>query len=316
MLKISREDIQIIGEHSNWPEKSISKALREHVYSSKASWHRFISIFLLVLGVSFSILGIVFFFAYNWDSLHKFVKIGILESLVVLATTAVFFTWKKPLVQKIVLTASAMLVGVLYAVFGQVYQTGANAYDFFLGWTLFITIWAVVSNFPPLWVIYIGLINITVVLYAEQVANDWSEMFVFALLFSINTLFLVLFLWLPKFLPLKTSPGWFTNVLALTAISFSTIGIVKGIGVGHDDFLAVLAVMALVVYSLGIWYGLAMKKSFYLAIIPFSVIIILSSFLLHESDGAGMLLAIGVFIVISVSLLIRFLNKIQKIWTS
>ncbi|NAY91697.1 DUF2157 domain-containing protein [Muricauda sp. JGD-17] len=316
MPKITREDIQIITKHSNWPENSVAKALKNHVYTGKKAWHRFISLFLLVLGVSFTVLGIIFFFAYNWDKLHKFIKIGILEGLVIIGVLGVLVAQRKPLIQRIILTATTMLVGVLYAVFGQVYQTGANAYDFFLGWTLFVTVWAIVSNFPPLWVIYIALVNITVVLYAEQVANDWSEMYVFALLFTINVLFLVLFLWLPKFLPLKVSPVWFTNVLALTAIAFSTIGIIKGIGRGQDVFFNVLLIMTPVVYGLGIWYGLVMKRGFYLAIVPFSIIIIISAFLLNESDDAGMLLTIGVFIVTAVTFLIRFLNQIQKKWAS
>ncbi len=317
MSKPGREDIQIISKYSNWSKESIAKALKGHVYRDKASWERFISLFLLVLGVSFSVLGVVFFFAYNWDDLHKFVKIGIIEGLAVIVVLVAFFVAKKPLLQKLLLTSAAMLVGVLYAVFGQVYQTGANAYDFFLGWTLFITIWAVVANFPPLWVIYIALVNTSIILYAEQVAENWSEMFGVTLLFTVNVCFLVVFLLLRRIFSPTTYPSWFTNLLGLTAIFYSTVGIVKGIG-GHqvDSYFGTLLIVSLVSYGIGVWYGLMAKRSFYLALIPFSLIIIVSAALLDISDGAEMFLVIGIFIVVSVTLLIYFLNKLQKRWAS
>ncbi len=317
MSKLSREDIQIISRHSNWSEKSIAGAFKEHVYSDKTSWGRFISIFLLVLGASFTVFGVVFLFAYNWEKLHKFVKIGIIEGLLLAMVLGVFFISKKSQIQQIVLTAAAMLVGVLYAVFGQVYQTGANAYDFFLGWTLFITIWAIVTNFPPLWVIYIALVNISIVFYAEQVADNWTEMFSFTLFFTVNVCFLVAFLWLRRVFSPKTYPSWFTNLLALTAVFYSTVGIVNGIDNNHaDSFFGPLLLFSFVAYGIGFWYGLVAKRSFYLALIPFSVIIIVCAALLDISDDAEMFLVIGVFIVISVTLLIYFLNKLQKRWVS
>ena len=45
---------------------------------------------------------------------------------------------------------ATFLIGTLFAVFGQIYQTGADAYDLFLGWTLFTILWAVAIRFAPL----------------------------------------------------------------------------------------------------------------------------------------------------------------------
>ncbi len=317
MSKLSRDDIQIISKHSNWSEKSVAKALKGHVYNDKSSWERFVTLFLLVLGISFAVLGVVFFFAYNWEKLNKFVKLGIAEGLLLIAMLGVLFVVKKMQHQKLLLTAAAMLVGVLYAIFGQVYQTGANAYDFFLGWTLFVTLWALVANFSPLWVIYIALVNTSIILYAEQVADNWTEMFGFTLLFAVNVCFLSVFLWLRKVFSPNIYPSWFTNLLALAAIFYSTVGMVKGIGENRvDSFFGILLLVSLVVYGVGIWYGFAAKRSFYLAVIPFSVIIIVCAALLDVSDDAGMFFIIGFFIVVSITLLIYFLNKIQKRWGS
>jgi uncharacterized membrane protein len=186
MTKIEREDIQIITRHSNWSEKSIDNILKKNIYSDKESWHKFLRLFFISLGVGFTTAGIIFFFAYNWADLHKFIKIGLIEGLIIISTLVILFSKISLDIKNILLTGTSILVGVLFAVFGQIYQTGANAYDFFLGWTMFITIWVFVSNYAPLWLVFITLINTTLILYSQQVAQDWSEVFVFTLLFIIN----------------------------------------------------------------------------------------------------------------------------------
>ncbi|SNY94973.1 DUF2157 domain-containing protein [Flagellimonas pacifica] len=315
MAKINREDIQIINRHSNWSQKNIAKTLKENIYNNASAWHQFLKLFFLALGISFITFGIIFFFAYNWEELHKFTKIGLIEGLLVLVTLILLFSKISLVTKNILLTASSILVGVLLAVFGQIYQTGANAYDLFLGWTLLITLWVIVSNFSPLWLIYITLINTTLILYAQQVAYNWSGVTVFTLLFTINTLLLLSFIALPALIKKPNPPGWFTNVLALASVSFGTIGIVSGIFENYDPFFVLLLFLVLSLYAVGVWYALRIKNSFYLSIISFSCIVIVSAFLLKISEDAGMVFFIGLFIIASVTLVIKTLIDLQKKWT-
>ena len=150
MTKIEREDIHILSQHSNLSESTIDQMLREQVYSGKQDWQKFLRLFFISLGVGFTAAGILFFFAYNWADLHKFAKIGLIEALVVISTLVVIFSKVTLDIKNILLTGASILVGVLFAVFGQIYQTGANAYDFFLGWTMAITIWVLIANYAPL----------------------------------------------------------------------------------------------------------------------------------------------------------------------
>jgi uncharacterized membrane protein len=316
MAKIDREDIQIVCNHSNWSEVGVRKTLEGQIYSGVASWQRFLKFLLLALGVSFTAAGILFFFAYNWAELHKFVKLGIIEALIALLILIAVFAKTKPLIKKVLILAASILVGVLYAVFGQVYQTGADAYDFFLGWTLFITIWVLFSNFAALWALFVALLNVTFILYAEQLAYEWSELFLFCLLFGMNSLLLLGFILIPKIFKMTPFPIWFIQLVALTAIAFSTIGISSGIFEKPEPSFWALFIMASIFYGVGIWYGLKTKSLFYLSIIPFSVIIILSAALLNLSGEAGMLFAIGIFIVTSITLLIKMLLNYQKKWAS
>ncbi len=314
MKKINRDEIQLISRHSNWSVKSIDTLLKQDIYSTKASWKKFITLFFISLGVGFTTSGIIFFFAYNWADLHKFIKIGLIEGLIVSTLLIAFFAKISIDYKNILLTGASILVGVLFAVFGQIYQTGANAYDFFLGWTLFIALWVAVSHFAPLWLVFIVLINTTIILYSEQVANHWSENFVFTILFIVNLVFLTTTLFVPKITSKNKPPKWFTNLLALATVFFSTIGISIGVFQNFETSFIVLIILTALFYSLGIMYGLKVKSGFYLSIIPFSLIIITTAFLVNLSEEAGMFFFISLFVVVSVTILIKNLLDLQKKW--
>ena len=58
------------------------------------------------------------------------------------------------------LTGCSVLVGALLAVYGQVYQTGADAWQLFAGWAALIAGWAVAGRFVPLWMLVAVLTNV------------------------------------------------------------------------------------------------------------------------------------------------------------
>jgi uncharacterized membrane protein len=279
---------------------------------SLQDWSRFVRILLLTLGIGFTLAGIIFFFAYNWEALPKFAKLSLTGGLLLVATLLSLRPQFDPMIRNILLTAAAALVGVLFAVYGQIYQTGANAYDFFLAWTVFISIWVLVANFPPLWVQYLLLINTTILLYAEQVANHWSDTQVFTILFLVNLVALIASKFLLK--AGKSIPTWFTNLVALAAISFSTIGITTGIFRNQEPSFWLLLLLAALAYAAGIWYGLHQHSIFYLSIIPVSLIIIGSAWFLNISNDAGSFLFISLFIIGSATLTIKYLLDLQKKW--
>jgi len=266
---INREDIQIITRNSNWNESDVSNILTGEIYNNKENWQKFLQLFFMSLGVSFTVAGILFFFAYNWDDLHKFVKIGLVEGLIIILTLVALFIEIKPLFRNIILSGVTMLVGVLFAVFGQIYQTGANAYDFFLGWTMSVALWIFVANFSILWLIFIVLLNVTLGFYIEQVAPDWSDLYIFSVFIVLNALFLVVSLFLKN--KKYTIPNWFTNLLALGIAVLVTFAMYNGIFDRDKSYLGIVLILGIVLYASGIYYGLKNKRSFYLSIIPFSV---------------------------------------------
>ncbi|RYY19154.1 MAG: DUF2157 domain-containing protein [Chitinophagaceae bacterium] len=313
MAKIERDDIYLISRNSDLTKSEITALMQKHVYSDAASWKKFLRIFFMSLGVGFLLAGVIMFFAYNWDLLGKFSKLGLIELLIVITVALVLFTNLKQDIKNIALTAASVLTGVLFAVFGQIYQTGANAYDFFLGWTLSITLWVIAGRFAPLYLIYLILINVTIVLYSEQVAGNWSTEFVYTLIFTVNLTALAIFQILKESGSMKM-PSWFVKVLALATVACATTGITAGIFGNPGPAFSVLVFLTIISYATGIWYSLKKKRAFYLSIIPFSLVIIISDLLLNLGSDASMFFITFLFVIISVTFIIRNLVSLQKKW--
>lgn len=309
---MQQDDIHIIGRNSNLTKEDVSKALKKHVYNNKKSWQKFFRLFLISLGVGFTVSGIVFFFAYNWEDLHKFVKIGLVEGILIVTTALVLLPKTNSNTKNIILTGSSILVGILFAVFGQIYQTGANAYDFFLAWTLFITLWVIISNFSPLWLLYLVLINTTVILYFQQVAKNWSLVLILTLLFIINLTVPTSTILFVK----KNIPHWFTKTVTLASVCYATLGIVVGIMGQYQPVFPILFFLTATAFFFGIRHGLRTKSGFYLSIISFSVIIIASSLLIKIFDSEFTFLIISFFIISSITFTIKKLINIQKKWAN
>jgi uncharacterized membrane protein len=315
MSPLDSEDIYIISRHSNWSAPGVEKALKDNVYNKPSDWQKFLHWLFISLGIGFTTAGILFFFAYNWDALHKFVKIGVIEALLIAMALVILFTKLHLTVKNILLTGIAVLMGVLMAVFGQVYQTGANAYDLFLSWTLAITCWVLIANFAPLWLLYIILINATFILYGEQVAKDWPGILLYTVLFLLNSICLLASILIARYKPGLKAPAWWSITIALGAVTIATIGMISGIfGHRHPAFIVLILSVA-IFYATAFIYGLQHKSLFYLALTTFSTIIILSAFFIKLSDGAGMFLFTSLFVIACVTILIKKLIDTQKKWS-
>jgi len=313
MKSIQRDDIHLIARYSDLSENAVDQALHEQVYPKADAWHTFLRLFFLTFGLGFSVMGIVFFFAYNWEELHKFIKIGLIEGLLIMLTGVALYPKFSQQTKQIILCGCSLLVGVLFAVFGQVYQTGANAYDFFLAWTIFVSIWVLITNFAPLWLFFLALINCTLMLYHQQVASDWSPVLFNMGLALLNGSALLLGILLSISAKKIHVPTYFSNIVAIAAISFATIAIVTGIFEQLDWNLALCTAVVALAYYLGIRYALKQRNGFYLASLAFSIIIIFSASIIEimEDEATGAIFVCG-FVLASVTFVVHQLLKLQK----
>lgn len=138
-----------------------------------ADWRRFADRLLLALGTLLLLSGIVFFFAYNWQALHRFSKIGLVAAPL---TVCALLAWRAggSLIGQAWLAAAAVLTGVLLAVSGQIYQTGADTELLFFAWAVLILPWVLVARAPWLWLFWLLLGNTALLLYVAGRLEIWT----------------------------------------------------------------------------------------------------------------------------------------------
>lgn len=143
------------------------------VYPSKRTWLIFFDKALLIIGTVALVLSLVFFIAYNWQSLGKIGKFALVEGALVITIAlyvALSFRRQFQLIRQLLLLIASIITGSLLALFGQIYQTGADTWQLFFAWAILITPWVVIARFPALWLLWLGLINAFLLLYLD-VAN-------------------------------------------------------------------------------------------------------------------------------------------------
>ncbi|MDL2284525.1 GDYXXLXY domain-containing protein [Oxalobacter sp. OttesenSCG-928-P03] len=114
-------------------------------------WGLFGRFFLANAGTLFLLAGIICFFAYNWENLTAFAKFGIIAAGMLMAAA---FPLRRGLFStsgSLGLLACGILGGALMAVYGQVYQTGANAWELFRSWAFFLIPLTILGRQAGLW---------------------------------------------------------------------------------------------------------------------------------------------------------------------
>lgn len=309
-------------------EKADSSPLsRQALYANKREWNRFLSIFLLAAGVGFTVSGIIFFFAYNWNDLPKFAKLGIVEVLLISSVLLAVFTRWNRLVKQILLTGATFLIGTLFAVFGQIYQTGADAYDLFLGWTLFTILWAVAIRFAPLWLTFIGLLCTTIWLYNIQIASpdSWEMTLLANAVTWICALSTVITEWMSIKGSLNKQNRWFVSLLSLAAIVHTSFLMMLAISdvssltiatICEEKAIIVSLISTILIFSAGLWFGWKEKNLFYLATIPFATLMILLTVFICHSDlrDVNLFFFAGIMVITGTTLLIYIILHLKKKW--
>jgi len=316
----SRKRLFELAEAGRLSAAALEQALvRAGHLPDRAAWRVFMDRMLLALGAVLLLAGIVFFFAYNWYDLPRLGKLGLVEALLVGAIAGAWYRGLNDLVGRVLLLAAAVLVGVFLAVFGQVYQTGADAYELFLPWALFILPWVVLGRFIPLWLFGLALVDVTVSLYWEQVvAPEMRER---------AAMFLVLFVFnagahVAWAAGMAKGVGWLKGKWGLYLIVILTLyllvvptfilifdGVSRAAG---DPLLYAVPVVFAGYLAVCLWYYLRrVRDLFVVAACLFSIIIVDTAFLVKVADVEFWgFLGIGLLVVAQSAGAARWLRKL------
>ena len=186
---------------------------------SASDWHHFADRLLLLLGALSLVFSLLFFIAYNWVELGRMGRFALVELALVGAVALYCWQHRRRWVAALALLSASVLLGVLMALFGQVYQTGADPWQLFFNWALLITPWVIVARLPALWLLWIALINVSAVLYYSTffslfgglLVGEGSERW---FMFVFNGLALALWEWLAR---RRERPEWALRIVAIAA---------------------------------------------------------------------------------------------------
>ena len=160
-------------------------------------WQNFLKQVFLWFGSIGLSTGVIFFFAYNWQEISRFSKFALVEGTLLSATFLFYRLASKRNIATVTLMAMALFTGALLALVGQTYQTGADPWQLFAVWAIFVTPWAVAANAISLWILWILLVNLAFILYLNISTSIFGFLInnevIARLLVAINTLLLVAF---------------------------------------------------------------------------------------------------------------------------
>ena len=168
--------------HALHGEGRLTAELRDYLLDRlkvPADWWMGLDRVLLVFGVAQLLAGVLFFFAFNWDGMSRLSKFTTLEIAVVGSMLAAWWRgYDRPSGRALVFS-SLLFTGILLAVFGQEYQTGADAYELFLNWTLLITPVVLIQRRSELWFLWLVIAHLAIGIWYDTIAVDvldWNYM--------------------------------------------------------------------------------------------------------------------------------------------
>ncbi|MDG2123136.1 MAG: DUF2157 domain-containing protein [Verrucomicrobiales bacterium] len=138
-------------------------------YRESIDWKAWAGLWSATLGAVFLLAGVIFFFAWNWKELSPSVRFAVLGGSIVLGTAGALIAGIRSCIGQWLLVAASVFTGVLVAVYGQVYQTGADAFEVFALWAVLIFGWVLVGRFAPLWMLWLVVLQTALATWAGQV---------------------------------------------------------------------------------------------------------------------------------------------------
>lgn len=305
-----------------------------------ARWRHYINQFLTAVGALLIVAGVTAFFAWNWAGMSPMMKFALIQCGIV---ATIILAWRFGIDSvggRASLFCSAFLVGVLLAVYGQVYQTGADPYGLFLGWAVLILPWAIIGRQAGLWMLFQVLLNLGFIMYWTQVLyppNGWWQVsqllgplvWLAVLMLSSGLSSLVFVLNAVALLVWETGASrgvdwmqgrWYPRVLAfgaVTTVLIPTLVMIFASSLGEQSGPTLLSALILAVtLAAGLYFYQFLKRDLLiLTICLFSTIMVIMSLTIRTMlGGIGSMLFLALLLVGLVAGAASYLRNIAKRW--
>lgn len=275
---------------------------------------------LLQTGISLCIAGIFFLLAFNWNEIHRYIKLGGLGFLYV----STFLVWvnfqKKVWISESLLVLFFFLTGAGLLLFGSIYQTGADAYDLFFGWLVF----TIVLNFQSNSGIILGLWTIlcytTIHLYVNQVYPGENAKIIYLISAVFFYTFLYFYEFKLKYFFHEHSRNVYSSLLlflTLTLVFILSFDYFFEKDSGFQNALEFLFKWLIPGIFLGLSYSIFRFQFFHLANITITLLFFLFYLMIRflkvvSFDEAGIFLLAFLFVIVYTMLSIKHLRALKR----
>lgn len=123
---------------------------------------------LLIVGITLLACGVVFFVAANWSAIAAHGRMGLVALGIVGCVAVSLHVGLRARGGHASITLAGLLIGPLLMLYGQTYQTGADAWELFAAWALLLAPFALVTRALGLSLIGLMLAHVTVPLFMSQ----------------------------------------------------------------------------------------------------------------------------------------------------
>jgi uncharacterized membrane protein len=177
-MRLTAKQVKLLAENNYIAsesdlEKEFVKADKR---SDEHSWKKFLSFNLILIAILLLLAGVIFFVAANWKEIDYFIKLAILISAVAITSLIGGILGLSNIKGKMLVLLSCLLIGPSLALFGQIYQTGADTYQLFLGWAILITPFLILNYFSGLLFFWIFLFNLSFIMWSNVFLPYFPEL--------------------------------------------------------------------------------------------------------------------------------------------
>jgi uncharacterized membrane-anchored protein len=163
--------------------------------------------------------GVFAWIAANWSDFHRLAKLGLVAALLLAATLTAA---QAPRTRTPALLVASAAIGALLALVGQIYPSGADAWQLFAAWTVLALPFALAARHEAVWLLWALVASVAIGLWQQQerggiVSIEFGEAW---------TLAIALALVLAPLAPLRAIIGradWAFRLASLSAVALITV---------------------------------------------------------------------------------------------
>ena len=204
--------------------------------------------FFLLFSIVFLIAGVTSFTAYNWATMSNVEKLAVPSVLIIAGFVAYLFL-EKEIYKNLAIFFSSFMIGTLFAVYGQVYQTGADVWILFRNWAIFLIIPMVATGYYSVMTLFSIVVAISISFYLDLYLSGAIVPFLSSLIFGT---ILMVYPFLQKRFSFKFNNIFYNTMIGIFYICFIASGF-AAIIVDDYSFIALILYIGFVggVYLVG-----------------------------------------------------------------